>query len=131
MFLQIHIYKVKYGKALFTHYPDNKPKPPRDAMRVLDCFINPVYSGSESKKHMVSDELKKLLFQVISSWQVLAVTGILIIYIFIVNNVARIYHRRPRKLTLPKRIKPAKPEPSAEADPEAPESDDLDLEEKE
>ena len=100
-------------------------------MRVLDCFINPVYSGSESKKHMVSDELKKLLFQVISSWQVLAVTGILIIYIFIVNNVARIYHRRPRKLTLPKRIKPAKPEPSAEADPEAPESDDLDLEEKE
>ena len=100
-------------------------------MRVLDCFINPVYSDSESKKYMLSDELKRLLFQVISSWQVLAVTVVLIIYVFIVNNVARIYHRRPHKLSLPKRVKPAKPEPAEEPVPEAEESEELDLEEEE
>ena len=45
---------------------------------------------------MFNDEIKKMLVQVISSWQVLAVTGVLVIYIFIVNGVARTYRsRRP------------------------------------
>ena len=44
---------------------------------------------------MFSNEVKELLVRVISSWQVLAVTGALVIYIFIVNSVARTYRRRP------------------------------------
>ena len=46
---------------------------------------------------MFSDEVKNMLIEVISSWQVLAVTGVLVIYIFIVNSVARIYRRRSPK----------------------------------
>ena len=76
---------------------------------------------------MFSDEIKKLLFQVIGSWQVLAVTGVLIVYIFIVNNVARLYHRRPQKAEKPKK---AKPEPVETPPPQEPESENLDLEEE-
>ena len=80
---------------------------------------------------MFSDELKKLIFQVISSWQVLTVTGVLIVYVFIVNNVARLYHRRPRKVSVPKAVKPAVPETKApQAAAAAPEVDELGLEEK-
>ena len=45
---------------------------------------------------MFSSEIKQLLIQVISSWQVIAVTVVLIIYISIVNYVARI-RRNPRR----------------------------------
>jgi hypothetical protein len=45
---------------------------------------------------MFSAEIKKLLVEVITSWQVIAVTVVLVIYVFLVNYVARIYHRRPR-----------------------------------
>jgi len=76
---------------------------------------------------MFSEEIRKLLFQVIGSWQVLAVTGVLIIYVFIINNVARLYHRRPRKAEKPKK---AKPEPAAAPLPQAPETDELGLEEQ-
>ena len=45
-----------------------------------------------------------LLFQVVKSWQVIAVTVVLVLYAFLVNYVARTYHRpqfvsqsRPRK----------------------------------
>jgi len=78
---------------------------------------------------MFSDEIKRLLFQVISSWQVLVVTGILIVYIFIVNNVARIYHRRPRRMEKPKKAKPVKQEAAEVPEPEASENDELGLEE--
>ena len=37
-----------------------------------------------------------MLIQVISSWQVIAVTVVLIIYISVVNYVARIYNRKTR-----------------------------------
>lgn len=58
---------------------------------------------------MFSTEIRKLLIQVITSWQVLVVTIILIVYIFLVNSVARIYHRRPHQPPLPK-VKPEIPE---------------------
>jgi hypothetical protein len=73
---------------------------------------------------MFDGDLKSLLVQVISSWQVLVVTGALILYIFLVNYVGRLYHRR----------KPAPPSKAkAEKGAAAPEpsDDDLGLEEKE
>jgi len=76
---------------------------------------------------MFTDELRKVLIQVISSWQVLAVTIVLVLYVFLVNFVARIYRRpgRSNRLLLPK-IKPG-----ASELPVAPsETDDLGLEEE-
>ena len=78
---------------------------------------------------MFSEEVRKLLAQVITSWQVLVVTGVLIIYVFLVNYVARLHHRR-RHTPMPK-IKPQAPDapaPSAAA-PAASEPDELGLEE--
>jgi hypothetical protein len=60
---------------------------------------------------MFSNGLMDLIPHVIKSWQVLAVTGVLILYIYLVNYVARIYHR-PRSVSKskPKRVKvPSKP----------------------
>ena len=64
---------------------------------------------------MFNEEIKKLLAEVISSWQVLAVTGVLIVYIFIVNNVARLYRRHYRRQPRNKAAAPA-PSPSSETD---------------
>jgi hypothetical protein len=44
---------------------------------------------------MFSKELSELLSQVITSWQVIAVTVALVLYIYLVNYAARRY-RRPR-----------------------------------
>jgi hypothetical protein len=71
---------------------------------------------------MFSSEVKKLLIEVISSWQILAVTIVLIIYMSIVNYVARIHHRRSRKQTMPKAKKEGKGTPAPH------ESDELGLE---
>ena len=67
-----------------------------------------------------------MLIQVISSWQVLAVTVVLVLYVFLINFVARIYRpsRRPRMRILPK----SKPEGS-EVLASSAETDDLGLEE--
>ena len=48
---------------------------------------------------MFGEEVKKLLLEVISSWQVLVVTVVLVIYASIVNYAARTHHRirRPRR----------------------------------
>ena len=74
---------------------------------------------------MFSEEVKKLLVQVITSWQVLAVTGILIIYIFLVNYVAKLHHRH-RQPFLPK----AKSKKAATPAPQAPsDNEELGLEE--
>ena len=64
-----------------------------------------------------------MLIQVITSWQVLAVTVVLVIYVFIVNYVAKLQRRSPRIpiIRKPKRKKP-------EVGP-SPESDELGLEE--
>jgi len=76
---------------------------------------------------MFNAEIRKMLIQVISSWQVIVVTVVLILYVFLVNYVARIYHRSRRSsgLLLPK----AKPE-AAPPIPAPSESDDLGLEEE-
>ena len=53
---------------------------------------------------MFGGEIGNLLIQVISSWQVLAVTVVIIIYFFLVSFVSRVYHpssRRPQ-MSLPK-----------------------------
>ena len=71
---------------------------------------------------MFSDELKKLLVQVITSWQVLVVTGVLVIYVFLVNFVARI-HYRSKSFSMPK----VKRKKSAEAAVPAPVSDSEEL----
>ena len=76
---------------------------------------------------MFNAEIKKMLVQVITSWQVLVVTGVLVVYIFLVNSVARIYHRRPRQPSMPKvKSKPSEA-PSSVVTPSN--SDELDLEE--
>ena len=71
---------------------------------------------------MFSSEIRRMLAEVITSWQVLAVTVVLVIYIFLVNSVARIYKRR-RAPFMPKIKKNA-------ASQEASDSEDLELEEK-
>ena len=74
---------------------------------------------------MLSGEVKKLLIQVVSSWQVLATTAVLVIYLFIVNYVSRVYLRRPRRSSMSRsRAKAVVPEPMGPSD-----TDDLGLEE--
>ena len=77
---------------------------------------------------MFSSEIRNLLIQVITSWQVLAVTGVLVVYVFLVNYVAKLYrHRRPPSFTMPK-IPKLKPEKNQEpADGGTSESDEMDL----
>jgi hypothetical protein len=66
---------------------------------------------------MFSGNTIELFLQVIKSWQVLVITGALILYIFLVNYVARIYHSprfvsksKPRK----RRVKLKKADKSGE-----------------
>jgi hypothetical protein len=73
---------------------------------------------------MFNDEVRKLLIGVISSWQVLAVTIVLIIYFTLFNYVSKDHVRRPRS----KALKPRKKEKPAAA-PATQDSDELDLEE--
>jgi flagellar biosynthesis/type III secretory pathway M-ring protein FliF/YscJ len=47
---------------------------------------------------MFSKELKDMLLQVVTSWQVLAVTVAVILYFFLVSYVGRNY-RRPRHVS--------------------------------
>jgi len=71
---------------------------------------------------MFNEEVRRMLLQVITSWQVLVVTGVLVLYVFLVNYVARIYHRRPRRTPMPKPVMPEAPSPS--------ESDELQIEDQ-
>jgi hypothetical protein len=68
---------------------------------------------------MFSDEFKKLFVQVITSWQVIAATVVLIIYISIVNSAARLNRRRRSRQIAPM----PKKKPEASAAP-APSGDD-------
>ena len=73
---------------------------------------------------MFSAEFRSLILQVLTSWQVIAVTVVVIFYIFIVRYVARLYNKRPRKAApLPKK----KAEKVKEKDPVLADSDDLEL----
>jgi hypothetical protein len=59
-----------------------------------------------------------LALQVVRSWQVIAVTVALVLYVFLINYVANIYHRR--------RVRPPKPHKGdvmAESEAEAVEDD--------
>jgi Tfp pilus assembly protein PilO len=75
---------------------------------------------------MFNAEIRNLLIQVITSWQVIAVTIVIILYFFLVSYVAKVYHRRPRKAkTSLSKKKEAKSE-----EPVLDESDELGLEEQ-
>jgi flagellar biosynthesis/type III secretory pathway M-ring protein FliF/YscJ len=76
---------------------------------------------------LFSDELKSLLIQVITSWQVLAVTGVLIIYVFLVRYVARLYRRNRPLSSSPKKEKASGGEEAKDMEPSG--DDDLGLEE--
>jgi uncharacterized protein YpmS len=54
---------------------------------------------------MPSIEIKDLLMQVITSWQVLFITGAIIVYMYLVTYVARTYHRPRASRMKPKRAK--------------------------
>ena len=73
---------------------------------------------------MFNEEVRAMLGEVITSWQVIAATVILIIYISIVKSVGRV--NRPRRLNIPKLSK-ASGLPSAPAADSS--KDDLGLEE--
>jgi Na+-transporting methylmalonyl-CoA/oxaloacetate decarboxylase gamma subunit len=59
---------------------------------------------------MISDEVKMLLIEVITSWQVIGVTVVLVLYLSLVFYVARFHQRRKKVAMLPK----AKPKPKKE-----------------
>ena len=65
---------------------------------------------------MFSTELKELLPQVITSWQVLVTILALVIYMYLVGFVARTHHRPPRSKSKPKRKK-KKEKADANAEP--------------
>jgi hypothetical protein len=77
---------------------------------------------------LFSPELKNLLLQVITSWQVIAATVVIILYLFLVSYVSKLYHtpRSSSRLS----AKPKKPQetaPTPESSEEEEETDDGDL----
>jgi hypothetical protein len=79
----------------------------------------------------MSQELLSVLIQVIKSWQVLAVTGVLIVYFFLISYAAR-SHRRPGSPARTGVAGRARKGPaiSGEPDVETPEGNDLGLTEE-
>jgi hypothetical protein len=75
---------------------------------------------------MFSGELMSLLKQVISSWQVIAVSAALVLYLFLVSYVARTY-KRPSGSSFARRARKDLPSPVGEPDLETSDSDDLGL----
>jgi hypothetical protein len=65
---------------------------------------------------MFSDELKDILIQVIKSWQVIAVSIVLVLYISLVNYASRA-HKKPAFVS---KIKPKKKEKKEKNKKEAP-----------
>ena len=57
-----------------------------------------IYKNADDKNGMFSGDLTALLLQVIKSWQVIAISVALVLYMFLVNYVARTY-RRPRSVS--------------------------------
>jgi hypothetical protein len=78
----------------------------------------------------MSKELLEVLLQVITSWQVLAVTGVLLVYFSIVFSAAR-GRKRPRSMARTTGAVKAKDRtPVGEPDMETPEGNDLGLTEE-
>jgi hypothetical protein len=71
---------------------------------------------------MFSPETIALLIEVISSWQVIAVTIVIVLYFLLVTYVARLYHR-PRSISAFS-AKPHKKEKAAPPPAETPETTD-------
>ena len=57
-----------------------------------------IKKNADDKSGMSSGDLTALLLQVIKSWQVIAISVALVLYMFLVNYVARTYHR-PRSVS--------------------------------
>jgi hypothetical protein len=79
-----------------------------------------------------------MLAQVITSWQVIAVTVVLVIYVSLVKYVSRIHHRRSRERFIPRKKKtepvdtmPSPPAAGARKPAAKTESEELELEEDE
>jgi len=68
---------------------------------------------------MFSKEFFELLTEILKSWQVIAITIVLAIYMYIVSYVSRIHHRRPMAV---KKIRQKKEKPVVPAGPEETES---------
>lgn len=77
----------------------------------------------------MSRELMDVLIQVIKSWEVLAVTGVLIIYFFLISHTAR-GRRRSRTMARTSLAGKAKAAPVGEPDVETTGDDDLGLSEE-
>jgi hypothetical protein len=88
--------------------------------------LNKRPENADTGGNMFSGELISLLKQVISSWQVIAVSGALVLYLFLVSYVARTY-KRPRGPSLVRRTKRDAPLPVGEPDLETSDNDDLGL----
>jgi cell division protein FtsL len=78
---------------------------------------------------MFSKEVLALLSEVISSWQVIAITVALVLYLNIVFYVARAYHRPRMKLSQKIKFKRKSKPAAAEEAVSSSSSDELGLEE--
>jgi len=83
---------------------------------------------------MDKDTLIQIVLQVITSWQVIAITIAILLYIILVNHAAKSYHRpRTAKKVKVKKKKENKPEAAKSGSddiiPENDSNDDLGLEE--
>ena len=85
---------------------------------------------------MISKELMALLVQIISSWQVIAVTIVIVVYFSLVSFVAQVYQQprfvralSSRKKKKKKKDESAAPVPAAESGTGDVSNDDLGLEE--
>ena len=81
---------------------------------------------------MTNDGLKDLILEVISSWQVIVVTVVVLLYIFFVNFVSRDHYRR-NNLSQPKvqkvKVKAkAKTKPKKDSSEEVTDDSELGLE---
>ena len=78
---------------------------------------------------MFKPEMLKLLAGVISSWQVIVVTIVLVLYLMLVFYAARLYHR-PKAFSFASKTKKQKPAKTPETEINEEGGDDLGLEEE-
>jgi hypothetical protein len=77
----------------------------------------------------MSKELMNVLIQVLKSWEVLAVTGVLIVYFFLVSHAAR-GRRRAHSMARTISVKKSRAASTGQPDVETTEGDDLGLTEE-
>ena len=76
---------------------------------------------------MFTKEMFGFLLKVITSWQIIFITVILVIYFTLVTHVARIYHPRRSGFSFKPKPKKEKKKAAAVEAPESSEDDDDDL----